>query len=210
MSSNNSQYRDAVRLLFIMSEAGEACDPPPFDSAIALIDSKTRLQKLDFLMRYPDYFAHELLDRFEKNNDINLLNLAKEILNSEEPEIRTIDMTRYLYGAYEPIDDAISILNMYELARDEYEDSQTKYYLLEKGVEVAKDMARNVEGAQWYKNRAQHVGEFARGLSGSQLKALQYEHQEYANTQKGHLIPRITDEVRQRLTSLLKSGDENE
>jgi hypothetical protein len=43
----------------------------------------------------------------------------------------------------------------------------------------------------------------AEGMSGGQLKALQYGHEEYAGTPEGRLIGGITARVRQRLEAAL-------
>jgi hypothetical protein len=38
------------------------------------------------------------------------VHLARQILESDEPEVRSYQMLRYLFGAYEPLDEALSVL----------------------------------------------------------------------------------------------------
>lgn len=54
-----------------------------------VVRTLVRLQKLDFWVRNPDYLANELLNDFENGDqDLALLAIAGEILDSEEPELR--------------------------------------------------------------------------------------------------------------------------
>lgn len=101
-----SVYQDAVRLLLLIAAAAEPLPTPPSDDtpddAVAVLHTQVLLQKLDFWLRNPDYLADELISRFELDGDPEDLNLAREILDSDEPEVRSYQMLRYLFGAYEP------------------------------------------------------------------------------------------------------------
>ncbi|MCK9912893.1 hypothetical protein MXD81_27310, partial [Microbacteriaceae bacterium K1510] len=66
-------------------------------------------------MRYPDYLAAELLDRFDQEKLVEDFELADWIMSSEEPDIRRLPMIRYFFGAFDPIDNAISILKSRQL-----------------------------------------------------------------------------------------------
>ncbi len=107
-----SRMQDAVRLLLLVDGAAEPLgDPlPPAapDGAVGVLRTQVLLQKLDFWLRNPDYFANMLLDRFEDGGDVVLLDHAERILTSEEPEVRRYPMLRYRFGAYEPLDSALS------------------------------------------------------------------------------------------------------
>ena len=60
------QFRDALRLLFILARAGEPVgNPPPIANAARIIDSQKRLQKIDFWVRNPDHLSHALLDGYK-------------------------------------------------------------------------------------------------------------------------------------------------
>ena len=61
------------------------------------------IQKLDFLLRNPDYFAYELLHYARENQTQKdeVKQLVKEIFNSNEPELRRLEMEKFFFGAYE-------------------------------------------------------------------------------------------------------------
>jgi hypothetical protein len=84
--------------------------------AVGVVRTQTLLQKLDFWVRYPDYLADELLTDYERSGERVLLSIASDILDSEEPELRSIPMLRYKFGAYEPLDMPMSVLSVAGLA----------------------------------------------------------------------------------------------
>jgi len=61
-------------------------------------------------MRYPDYLAHELIERYDTTGDADLLAEAEKIFIDEEPDQRRLVMIRYRFGAYEKHDDALAVL----------------------------------------------------------------------------------------------------
>lgn len=199
------QFRDALRLLFILANAGESVgDPSPEPDAVRVIWSQKRLQKMDFWMRNPDHLAHALLDEYEDSNDARWLRHAKAILNSEEPELRRDAMAKYLWGAYEPIDTGLAPLISYGLAvtRRHPANRRRTYFLLSKGADLAARMVREMEEARWYANRAELVGLFCEGRTGEDLARMQYENPEYANAPNGETIASIAEQVRARLERL--------
>lgn len=109
-----SRMQDAVRLLLLVDGAAEpVSEPLPTAAppgAVAVLRTQVMLQKLDFWLRNPDYFANMLLDRYEATGDSVLLDAAAGILVSDEPEVRRYPMLRYRFGAYEPLDSALSVL----------------------------------------------------------------------------------------------------
>lgn len=108
------RFSDAIRLLLLiaavsdpLNEAEQLVAPK---HAVAVLRAEGRLQKLDFWLRNPDYLADELLNDYERQGEAINLELAGGILDSDEPEICAIPMLRYLFGAFEYIDQAMSIL----------------------------------------------------------------------------------------------------
>src|SRR4051794_16842847 len=107
-----TRMQDAVRILMLINRAAEPLTAPPdgdeaLATAIGLVRTQVRLQKLDFWVRNPDYLANELLSDYENgDHDVALLGIAGDILDSEEPELRRYPMLRYLFGAYEDLEDA--------------------------------------------------------------------------------------------------------
>ena len=110
----NEYFKDAIRLLFVLSEGSHSLAQAD-RGATHIFRGEARLHALDFWMRYPDYLAAELLDRFERDGRADDLDLADLIMCSEEPDIRRLPMVRYFFGAFDPIDNAISILKSREL-----------------------------------------------------------------------------------------------
>ena len=95
MGSPTTRMQDAVRLLMLINEAAESMSAddvagdPRLETAVGVVRTQVRLQKLDFWVRNPDYLANELLNDYESGDqDPALLQIAGEILDSEEPELR--------------------------------------------------------------------------------------------------------------------------
>ena len=115
-----SLWQDAVRLLLLLDSAAKPLDEDdeaPTDAA-GVVHTQVRLQKLDFWVRYPDYLANELLNEYKSHPDSpGLVDEAERILSSEEPDLRRFPMLRYRFGAFEQLDNALSVLVEKGLAR---------------------------------------------------------------------------------------------
>jgi hypothetical protein len=199
------QFRDALRLLFILARAGEPVgEPVPVPMAVRVITSQKRLQKLDFWVRNPDHLAYALLDSYEIDRDGRWLRMARGILGTEEPEVRRDAMAKYMYGAYEPIDTGMAPLISHGLAQTvrHPETRRRRYFLLIRGAEIADRMELEVPEAKWYAERAALVGALCRGLTGEDLARIQYEEPEYASAPPGETIASIAGKVRARLARL--------
>jgi hypothetical protein len=75
--------------------------------------TEVKIQALDFLLRYPDFFACELIKVLDERPGIDQREIeliVKGIFKDSEPEIRTEEMQKFFHGAYESIDDAIAYL----------------------------------------------------------------------------------------------------
>lgn len=213
MSRTATRMQDAVRLLMLIDAAAEpvsadSTSHPALSTAVGVVRTQVRLQKLDFWVRNPDYLANELLNDYETGDcDPALLSLAAEILDNEEPELRTYPMLRWLFGAYEPLDDALSILRQADLVVRRlrgtvHHVTQHDYYLLAAGREVAIDAATRYPPLSWYRSRAALVVHLADGQGATQLKDRQYLVQEYVDTPYGQRIPPIAQRARERLELL--------
>lgn len=106
----STDRQSAVRLLACIDAAGspDRSDQWGPDVVVAL-HAQSRLQALDFWMRNPDYLANELLTEFEAGGDRTLVHLAQRIFDDREPDLRRLPMIRYHFGAFEPLDNALSI-----------------------------------------------------------------------------------------------------
>lgn len=71
MAGPTTRMQDAVRLLMLLNEAAEQvtdadiAGDPGLKTAIGVVRTQVRLQKLDFWVRNPDYLANELLNDYE-------------------------------------------------------------------------------------------------------------------------------------------------
>jgi hypothetical protein len=207
--------QDAVRLLLLVDGAAEPLgDPPPPaapDGAVGVLRTQVMLQKLDFWLRNPDYFANMLLDRFEEGGDVALLDEAERILMSEEPEVRRYPMLRYRFGAYEPLDSALSVLAGASLVFRRREGTpgrtrQHNYYLTALGRRVARDMVAQEPALQYYVDRVALLVDVTAGRGGTELKDEQYLQQEYADTAYNARIGAIAGQVRERLAAMRQVG----
>ncbi|APH54451.1 Hypothetical protein GbCGDNIH9_8516 [Granulibacter bethesdensis] len=199
------QFRDAMRLLFILTECGDpAGTPPPVPNALRVISSQKSLQKMDFWVRNPDHLAHALLDVYGETNESKWLRYAQAILGTEEPEVRRDAMAKYLYGAFEPIDTGLAPLISYGLAQTlrHPQTRRLRFFLLDRGEQVASKMQAELPEAHWYSGRARLVAELCRGRSGEDLARMQYQQPEYANAPNGETIASIAAQVRARLANL--------
>ncbi|NJC64677.1 hypothetical protein HC028_09200 [Planosporangium flavigriseum] len=174
-----------------------------------MLSGEGRLQKLDFWLRYPDYLADELLNDYATSRETFLLDLAGEILDSEEPELRSIPMLRYKFGAYEPLDMALSILVSEGLvARDPLIGGRrilrNNYYLTALGRDVARSAVDEFPVLSWYGNRVRVVVALAdgSGLTGTALRRRQYLQRDYAGTGLNEEIGSIAERARKRLATL--------
>jgi hypothetical protein len=202
----NEYLRDAIRLLFVLSEG---CQPlaEAVGSARHIFRGEMRLHALDFWVRYPDYLASELLDRFEREGSSEDLARARLIMRTEEPDLRRLPMVRYFFGAFDPIDNAISILKSRELMTITGRKSgdsvfETNFLLYQKAFDVCDAAVKTAPVLQWYRDRARLVCDLAGAATGRALKDRQYERSQYAGTKRGSLIPSIADDVRKRLDDI--------
>jgi hypothetical protein len=173
--------------------------------------SQLRLQALDFWLRNPDYLADELLNEYERAGDKSLVDEARSILDDREPEVRRLPMTKYLRGAYEPLDDVLAPLVTYGLVEhaataDHSRVREHDYWFMPPGEEFARSLLEAAPDTfVWYRDRAQLIAKVAGSEGGGRLKERQYEQDEYAGTPNTRLIAPITTRVRARLTALDES-----
>ena len=108
-------HRDAIRILFILNAGGMPLVDPNDPTVAKIFKGEARLHAFDFWMRNPDYLASELLDGYEATGNADYRQAAEAIFESDEPDLRRIPMIRYLFGAYERLDDALSLLRSRDL-----------------------------------------------------------------------------------------------
>lgn len=202
--------QSAVRLLACIDAASTNVTNDAWGAdVVAILRAQSRLQALDFWMRNPDYLANELLIEFESTNEQSLLDLARNILDSREPDLRRLPMIRYHFGAFEPLDNALSILCSAGLVRIRRQGvpgqvREHVYLLTAQGRQAMTDLAEKAVEISWYKERATVVARVAGDTGGKALKDRQYLQAEYADTELKHIIAPITDRVRKRLNEIMQ------
>lgn len=201
---------DAARLLLILNTFSIAIDNKakqlksyPSRSVIRYFTPEYKLQKLDFLIRYPTYLAYELVElhrlRIEPISPrMEIMKIVRSILAEKEPDLRTAIYRKYLRGAYEQLDQVESWWYSRELVYSAFErrggsDSPSRpqkyYFLTKKGEAVAKDLVENIEHAQWYNERIALAHKYFGHLSAGFIKKLQYSHEPYRKAQINEEIP---------------------
>jgi len=200
-------HRDAIRLLFSIRAGGEPVADNAMPDVVSVFRGEMRLLAFDFWIRNPDYLAAELLDLFDATGDATWYAAAKSIFDDEEPDIRRVPMIRYLFGAYERLDDALSLLRSRDLIRitglkTKSKVQETDFLLTGKGMQLSKLCVTAAPILMWYADRAELVAKVAGDRGGTALKDRQYERASYAETKLGGIIPPIGPQVRLRLDEL--------
>lgn len=202
-----SPHRDALRILFVLRAGGSPIEPAT-EEQLLIFKGEARLQAFDFWMRNPDYLAAELLDLFSGTKDKSYYHAAQMILDDEEPDLRRVPMVRYFFGAYERLDDALSLLRSRDLVRitgvkgANSKVLETDFVLTKIGYDTCSTAVTQEPILQWYADRAELVAKVAGTLGGTALKQKQYQRASYAETKLGGVIPAITEDVRARLEQL--------
>lgn len=206
--------RYAVRILFILNFCGDGkengqqlslFEDPNTDQYAAFIDSETKVQKIDFWLRYPDHLSAALIKGCESGGNLEkrkseIKDVIRSIFLKEEPQIRWIPMLKYLRGAYEPLDDVMAFLSSRRLASRKVLEKghRIKYYLTNKGSQAVKEILQWCEESSWYAERCQLINSFFEHLNGFEIREMQYLEGNYANTPMLKMIEQIDHEVRNR------------
>jgi len=205
----SSPYQHAVRILACIVAAADPNPIPDWEpDVVGVLRSQSRLQAMDFWMRNPDYLADELLTEYEHDGDPSWLKEAEAIIGSREPDLRRLPMVRYCFGAFEPLDNTLSILLSAGLIRIERKGNPNTrirehfYFLLDKGKAAMSELASLHDDLAWYQRRAELVAKIAGGVGGRALKDRQYLQQTYADTDLGEIIAPLGPKVEARLVRL--------
>ncbi len=209
--------RYAVRILFILYYCHDYPTSGPvqlsldFDSEAEIslwrIDSETKLQKIDFWLRYPDHFSAALLSLIEKGESQRkdeIKQIIQKIFNDDEPVIHWIPMRKYLRGAYEPLDNVISYLSSRSMVHRRLSEKgrATKYYLEPKGKKAVEQMMSECPSVQWYAERCKLISSYFEKLSGFEIRNIQYLDQSYSGTAYLTTIDTIEDQVKEKFMQI--------
>lgn len=203
-----------MRILACVDAGADPTDGADANAGIVgVLRAQSRLQALDFWVRYPDYLANELLNEYVRDGAPADLDAAAQILDDREPDLRRVPMVRYLFGAFEPLDNPLSLLRSRDLVRQRRMGQpgqlrETWYLLTRTGREAMDRLAGEAEEFTWYRDRAIVAARVAGGVGGRALKGRQYLQDEYAATPVGGVIPSISGKVRERLEAIRGTGKE--
>jgi hypothetical protein len=166
-----SERQTAIRLLACIQAAGDTNNASRWGcDVVCVLRSQSRLQALDFWMRNPDYLANELLTEFETSGERDLLTIAQRIFDDREPDLRRLPMVRYLFGAFEPLDNALAILRAADLIRIKRDGvpggkiREHLYLLTNAGEDALGRIAAAAPELGWYRDRARIVARVAGDL----------------------------------------------
>lgn len=206
MSSPRSIYQDAIRILFLLVSGSQPYNNEKDLDIQSIYKGKTRLYAMDFWMRYPDYFAHELLSLYKETRDIKYLNCAQQIFKDKEPDLRTISMIRYLFGAYDDLDNTLSVLISKGLIKRSHKEKSTRkdFLIYSKAHQLAISCVEKHPILKWYKQRSELIVEISGTRGGHILKYRQYQHIEYAQTKLGGMIPSIRNTVLEEINNIIE------
>jgi len=189
---SRSNFFDAIRILFIFCAGGT---PLKNDKLFySEFKGETKLMAYDFWVRYPDYFAHELHEKYEETGEFFYKEKAESIIADAEPNERQIPMIRYLFGAYEKPDNALAILksrNLIQIKKHKLPNghSETDFFITHRGYALYQKAVADWPVLRWYEERAKLVAQVAGDRGGDALKKRQYEQRVYAETKRGEFIP---------------------
>jgi hypothetical protein len=202
---------DAARLLLILDQFAlprDPASPPPCEPEFPYarhFPSEYHLQKLDFLLRYPRYFAYELIDLHAKGEgpaaDRSVaVSTIRQALGDREPDLYTEPFLKFMRGAYERIDNVEAWWYTRRLVYTEFELRQSAapwkhYFVTDEGLALAERLKKNVGHAAWYAARITQIHLFMGHLRATEIKARQYRHPEYSQAQYNELIPDLPDEM---------------
>jgi len=211
MSNPHKKFRDRLRVAIILYTFSEPLQTPKGDG-IAVFKTEIKIQAIDFLLRYPDFFAHELINLLNEGNDIDeniVRSTVKNIFKEKEPELRVEEMEKFFHGAYESIDDVIAYLMSIDFIRYESKkrtdgkEYDKLYYLTTYGKNKIDQNLKKITAAAWYFDRCSLIKTYLGSLSGTELKRRQYKFvDEYANiaykTKIKRLHLKVEDAFRER------------
>lgn len=204
-------YRERLRILLILYFFSEPFDNSLQPTFVRVFRSEVKIQKIDFLIRYPSYLCYELMRLYEERGSPNFTDLReiiKTIFDHHEPQLRTDEMIRFFYGAYEELDDILVFLKSVGLVDVSsrksvgLRDIQKEYFLTKYGVDKIEKNLYSIQAARWYFDRCELIKQYFGDLSGSAFKNRQYDIEVYRETPLGNYITDIEHLVKEKYSDL--------
>lgn len=200
-------YRDRFRILLIIYSFGEQTGDAEFP---LVFYSEIKIQAIDFFIRNPDHLALQLLSLAEEGtkDPAAIKPIVKKIYRDGEPEIRRVEMEKFFYGAFEDIDDIIAFL--YSRGLVKYESklrtnqtvAEKHYYITAKANTIIEKARSSISAAKWYFNRCEIIKVYLGDAKGTELKARQYQVEEYSTTPYKDKIQGVDEYVYEKFQAL--------
>lgn len=203
-----------MRVLLILYFFSEAYAEPLEPTLARVFYSEVKIQKIDFLLRYPSYLCFELLRLHQETgvpSGADVQQIVSNIFAKGEPELRTDEMKRFFFGAYQDLDDIIGFLKSVGLVEFRKQtsmglkDIRKAYFLTQDGIQRIERGLANVPSALWYFDRCQLIKRYFADASGTHLKNRQYAIEEYRETPLGDYIQDIEAMVRTEYFTLFNT-----
>jgi hypothetical protein len=203
-------YKHRLRIFLILYFFADEYSDPSNPTYKKLFTSEVRIQKIDFWLRNPDYFSFELLKvaKEQPTKQLEIKNIVKTIFKNKEPIIRREEMEKFRFGAYQDLDDVIAFLDSLGLIKFESKRATNstvrskKYFISELAIEKIEKNISSLTFLQWYVDRCKLIKKYFGDKSGTQLKDLQYQSEEYSTTSFNENIKNISDTVSKEFTNL--------
>lgn len=215
ISQNHEQefYQNTIRVLFILYFFSDPYNDPQEKELVKTFQSEVRIQKIDFLLRYPSYLCDELMNLIDRDQSLKakLVDEIEKILASNEPKLKTKEMQRFFFGAYDKLDEIIAFLWGYGFIKFESKrrldmtQHQKVYYITKYGEKKINEGLVKLPSLDWYVKRCQLIKKYFGDLTGTELKEMQYEHPEYRKANWNELIQDIENRVRVRFANNYKN-----
>ncbi|MPM10898.1 hypothetical protein SDC9_57235 [bioreactor metagenome] len=197
-------YKDRIRIFFIIYFFSEPYNGQQYSDCCRVLHTEVKIQKLDFLIRNPDYLCYELLDICNRENvkKEEIKTIIKNIFHSKEPQIRRLEMEKFFFGAYEDIDQVIAFLVAVGFIKYTTERNsilrpiEKNYYVTNEADQKMKKNMNEMPYLRWYVDRCLLIKKYFGEYSGTELKNLQYKIDEYRNTTYKEYIRDVAETVK--------------
>jgi hypothetical protein len=205
--AKSDHHLNALRILLILVKGSEPIKNVTIPGFDRLFDGETKVQALDFWLRYPDYLGDELLSLYESTADKSYLQAVREIFENSEPDVRRVPMLRKYFGAYEPLDTVLGILKSRNLVWPRTRPitgfaNHRDFLVNQRACDLVARIPKEIPELQWYDNRVDLILRVAGDRGGLALKERQHQQKEYHDTHHGAIIPTIGERVQLRLIEL--------
>lgn len=203
-------YKDRLRVFLILYIFSDPFSDPQSPKIKRLFTSEQRIQKIDFLLRNPDYLSYELLNIAKEEPKLKeeIKVVIKGIFENNEPTIRRLEMEKFFFGAYEDIDDVIAFLTSIEFVKFTSRKNinlntiEKKYFITQSAIDKFESSIDNLPSIKWYVERCKLIKKYFGDLSGNKLRILQYQIDEYRNTSYNEYIKGVKNTVKSEFYKL--------